>query len=204
MRIGNASSRCCRAVRAGTAASARTIDCSLMPFVMSPKPAWPGETCPIATATLTASGSATTAGVRRGVWQRIAAALADEDTEWLCIDSSCVRATTAAAGAKKKRTARAAKPNRRWDAAAADSEQKIHAAVTPMGHPVALKLTGGQAGDCSQLPELIAGVPTEGGNRRQGLRLERQPCGDRPARSASGDPTQEESIGKDRVRSASL
>ena len=30
-----------------------------------------------------------------------------------------------------------------------------------MGHPVALKLTGGQAGDCSQLPELIAGVPTE-------------------------------------------
>ena len=62
---------------------------------------------------------------QKGVWQRIAAALADEDTEWLCIDSSCVRATTAAAGAKKKRTARAAKPNRRPDAAAADSEQKF-------------------------------------------------------------------------------
>ena len=30
-----------------------------------------------------------------------------------------------------------------------------------MGHPVALKLTGGQAGDCPHLPELIARVPTE-------------------------------------------
>ncbi len=38
---------------------------------------------------------------------------------------------------------------------------KIHAAVTPTGHPVALKLTGGQAGDCPRLPELIAGQPTQ-------------------------------------------
>lgn len=43
-----------------------------------------------------------------GVWQKVAAELRDGDTEWLCVDSSCVRATGAAAGAKKKRTAAAA------------------------------------------------------------------------------------------------
>ena len=37
---------------------------------------------------------------------------------------------------------------------------KIHAAVTPLGHPVALVLTGAEAGDSPQLPGLIAGVET--------------------------------------------
>ncbi len=38
---------------------------------------------------------------------------------------------------------------------------KIHAAVTPLGHPVALELTGSQASDSPRLPGLIAGVVTE-------------------------------------------
>ena len=55
---------------------------------------------------------------RTGVWQRIAAALG-EDTEWLAVDGSCVRAAPAAAGARKKSTAPAARPGRLSAAAAA-------------------------------------------------------------------------------------
>ena len=61
---------------------------------------------------------------RRGVWRRIAAALRDGDTEWVSVDSSCVRATGAAAGAKTKRTAPAASRPRRWAAAGAGSAVK--------------------------------------------------------------------------------
>lgn len=62
---------------------------------------------------------------RLGVWKRIAAALQDEDTEWLCVDSSCVRAASCAAGAKKKRvTATEVKRPRRWVAVVAASERK--------------------------------------------------------------------------------
>ena len=39
---------------------------------------------------------------QKGIWQKIAEALRDEDGEWLILDSSCARATAAAAGAKKK------------------------------------------------------------------------------------------------------
>lgn len=38
----------------------------------------------------------------KGVWEKIAQALTDEDREWLSVDSSVVRAAPAAAGAKKK------------------------------------------------------------------------------------------------------
>jgi len=38
---------------------------------------------------------------------------------------------------------------------------KIHAAVNPLGHPVALKLTGAEAADSPHLPGLIAGIATE-------------------------------------------
>jgi putative transposase len=38
---------------------------------------------------------------------------------------------------------------------------KIHAAVNPMGHPVALKLTGAEAADSPHLPGLIAGLETD-------------------------------------------
>jgi transposase len=58
---------------------------------------------------------------QRGVWQRVAGALRDDDTEWLSVDSSCARATAAAAGAKKKSTERAVSRPRRWAAAGAGS-----------------------------------------------------------------------------------
>ena len=37
---------------------------------------------------------------------------------------------------------------------------KIHAAVNPLGHPVAMHLTGANAADSPHLPALIAGVET--------------------------------------------
>ena len=55
---------------------------------------------------------------RNGVWETIAAALRDDDTEWLSVDSSCVRATVAAAGAKKNGTVRAVRRPRGWVAGA--------------------------------------------------------------------------------------
>lgn len=56
----------------------------------------------------------------RGVWERVAAELRDDDTEWLLVDSTCVRAHPCAAGAKKKRTGPASRP-RRWAAAVVGS-----------------------------------------------------------------------------------
>ena len=58
---------------------------------------------------------------RNGVWAVVAAALRDDDTEWLSVDSSCVRASVAAAGAKKKSTAPAVNRPRRSAAAGAGS-----------------------------------------------------------------------------------
>lgn len=54
----------------------------------------------------------------RGVWETIAAELRDDDTEWLSVDSSCIRANVAAAGAKKKSMVPAVKRPRRWVAVA--------------------------------------------------------------------------------------
>ena len=59
-----------------------------------------------------------------GTWAHIAAALRDDDTEWLNVDSSSVRANVAAAGAKKKPTAVAARQPRRWVAVAVASAAK--------------------------------------------------------------------------------
>jgi transposase len=61
---------------------------------------------------------------QRGVWDKIAAELRDDDTEWLSVDSSCVRATVAAAGAKKKAMVPAVKRPRRWGVVAVDSAPK--------------------------------------------------------------------------------
>lgn len=94
-----------------------------------------------------------------GVFERIAEALKDEDQEWLCVNSTCVRATVAAAGAKKS------------DGSAGQNEQalgrsrggfgtKIHASITPMGHPATVRLTGGEANDSPHLPDVIAGQET--------------------------------------------
>jgi len=46
---------------------------------------------------------------RKGVWQKVFDALQDPDLEWLILDSTVIRAHPCAAGAEKKRTARAGK-----------------------------------------------------------------------------------------------
>ena len=61
---------------------------------------------------------------QQGVWAKIAAELRDDDTEWLSVDSSCVRANVSAAGAKKKPMAPAVRRPRRWVAAAGASAAK--------------------------------------------------------------------------------
>lgn len=97
----------------------------------------------------------------RGVWEKVAAALRDDDTEWLLVDSSCVRAHPSAAGAKKKRTGRAGRrPGEALGRGCGGFGTKIHAAVSPLGHPVSLRLTGANAADSPHLPALIAGVTT--------------------------------------------
>jgi transposase len=58
---------------------------------------------------------------KKGTWQRVFEELQDPDLEWLILDSTVIRAHPHAAGAKKKRTARAARASRRWAAAAAGS-----------------------------------------------------------------------------------
>ena len=62
----------------------------------------------------------------------------------------------------------------------------MHAALTPLGHPVALKLTGAEAADSPHLPGLIAGVETTAvladkghdsdANRRAIRRRGAEPC----------------------------
>ena len=57
----------------------------------------------------------------KGAWGAVLAALADDDLEWLILDSTIIRAHPHAAGAKKKRTELGDKANRHWDAAAVGS-----------------------------------------------------------------------------------
>lgn len=59
-----------------------------------------------------------------GVWDRVMAALRDEDLEWLILDSTTVRAHPCAAGSKKSGTAPAASPSRPSAAAGAGSGRR--------------------------------------------------------------------------------
>src|SRR3954454_15849054 len=61
---------------------------------------------------------------QRGVWLKVFEALQDPDLEWLILDSTIIRAHPHAAGAKKGPAAPAAKPGRRWGAAAAASRPR--------------------------------------------------------------------------------
>ena len=70
---------------------------------------------------------------RKGTWAAVFAALQDPDLEWLILDSSVVRAHPCAAGAKKKRTAPAARASRPWAAAAAGSGPRCTSASTAWG-----------------------------------------------------------------------
>jgi len=61
---------------------------------------------------------------RKGTWRLVFETLQDPDLEWLILDSTVIRAHPCAAGAQKKRTARAAKTNKPWDAVVAGSEPR--------------------------------------------------------------------------------
>ncbi|WP_390635869.1 IS5 family transposase [Limnoglobus roseus] len=86
-----------------------------------------------------------------GVWGRVLEAVRDPDVSTLILDSTVVRAHPHAAGAGKKA----------GDQAVGRSPggfgTKVHAAVTGRGHPVALLLTPGQAGDGPRAAALLAG-----------------------------------------------
>lgn len=93
------------------------------------------------------------------MWERIAAALRDDDPAWLLVDSSCVRAPPlCAAGAKKNGTG--GQTAQALGRGCGGCGSKIHAAVSPLGHPVALPVTGANAADSPPLPALIADVET--------------------------------------------
>jgi len=95
------------------------------------------------------------------VWERIAAELRDDDTEWLLVDSSCVRAHPSAAGAKKNGDGSGGQSAEALGRGCGGFGTKIHAAVNPLGHPVRLRLTGANAADSPHLPALIAGIETD-------------------------------------------
>src|SRR5262245_58601399 len=61
---------------------------------------------------------------QKDTWRRVFEALQDPDLEWLILDSTGVRAHPHAAGARKKKTAPAAKTSRPWAAAAAAAEPR--------------------------------------------------------------------------------
>ncbi len=69
---------------------------------------------------------------RKGVWQRVFAALQDTDLEWLILDSTVVRAHQHAAGARKQGGARRPK---RWAAAGAASAPRSTAASAASACP---------------------------------------------------------------------
>ena len=70
---------------------------------------------------------------RKGTWRIVFEALQDPDLEWLILDSTVIRAHPHAAGAKKKRTAAAARTNKPWAAAAAGSAPRSTAASVGWG-----------------------------------------------------------------------
>jgi transposase len=96
---------------------------------------------------------------QRGVWAKIAAELRDDDTEWLSVDTTCVRANVAAA--EKKADGTGGQATEALGRSRGGFGSKIHAVVAPFGHPIVLKLTGAEAADSPHLPGLIAGLKTE-------------------------------------------
>ncbi len=79
-----------------------------------------------------------------------------EDKERVAV----LRANVAAAGAKKT-DGSGGQANQALGRSRGGFGSKIRGVVTPLGHPVTLKLTGAEAGDSPHLPELIAIAKTE-------------------------------------------
>ncbi len=139
--------------------SEKTTDCSSMRFVTSPKQASPGEIFHTAMETLTVSGSDTIGGVKQ---EFLNASPRHFKTK---IRNGCVLTARVCEQLWRPLVLK------KSDGSAGQNEQalgrsrggfgtKIHASITPMGHPATIKLTGSEANDSPHLPDVITGHET--------------------------------------------
>lgn len=86
---------------------------------------------------------------KKGVWQRIYAAVQDPDLEWLMLDSTVIRAHPHAAGMNTKENDQALGYSR------GGFGTKIHLATDSLGNPVTITLSPGQDADISHAEALL-------------------------------------------------
>jgi transposase len=86
---------------------------------------------------------------RRGVWQRLLAAVQDPDLEWLMLDSTVVRAHPHAAGMNGPADDQALGRSR------GGFGTKVHLAVDALGNPVSVHLSPGQDADITHAEALL-------------------------------------------------
>jgi transposase len=87
---------------------------------------------------------------KKGVWQRVFAAVQDPDLEWLMLDSTVVRAHHHAAGMNGGADDQALGRSR------GGFGTKIHLAVDALGNPVSVHLSPGQDADVSHAEALLS------------------------------------------------
>jgi transposase len=95
---------------------------------------------------------------KKGVWQRLLAAVQDPDLEWLMLDSTIVRARPHAAGLNGGADDQALGRSR------GGFGTKVHRAVDALGNPVSVRLSPGQGADVTHAEALR-------GDRRPGAVL---------------------------------
>ena len=136
----------------------------------------------------------------KGTWQIVFDALQDPDLEWLIVDSTVIRAHPCAAGAKKKADGTGGQDDQALGRSRGGFGTKTHGAVSRLGLPARLILTGGQASDVGQAIPLIEGVPFDQRDRRSRVRLEGGRGGGGKGRRRGGHPEPEERGGSARDR----
>jgi transposase len=87
---------------------------------------------------------------KKGVWQRVFAAVQDPDLEWLLLDSTVIRAHPHAAGMN------APDDDQGLGRSRGGFGTKLHIAVDALGNPVTLHLSPGQDADVSHAETLLA------------------------------------------------
>lgn len=87
---------------------------------------------------------------KKGVFQRILAALQDPDLEWLMMDSTVIRAHQHAAGLNTEENPEDLGRSR------GGFGTKIHLSVDSLGNPLEIHLSPGQAADCVYADKLMA------------------------------------------------
>lgn len=86
---------------------------------------------------------------KKGVWQRVLAAVQDPDLEWLMLDSTVIRAHHHAAGMNGGPDDQALGRSR------GGFGTKLHLAVDSLGNPVEVHLSPGQDADCTHAEALL-------------------------------------------------